>query len=129
MLDEATRINLAAMKLTGMAEAYEEQRTQSCMLELTFEERFALPVERQWIWKENRSMQPRLSYARLKEPASLVGMECPVTPNAGSQRSVVEQLARCDWVRFHQNVIVTWPRAPVRPTWPVRWPNEPFGRA
>jgi len=93
------------MKLSGMAEAYEEQRTQSRMLELTFEERFALLVERQWIWKENRSMQHRLSYARLKESASLEGME--YRAQRGVQRSVVEQLARCDWVRFHQNVIVT----------------------
>jgi hypothetical protein len=33
-----------------MAEAYEEQRASSTIQALSFEERFAMLVERQWIW-------------------------------------------------------------------------------
>ena len=54
MLNEQTMSKLLTMKLNGMAEAYEEQRTQARMIDLSFEERFALLVERQWLWKENR---------------------------------------------------------------------------
>lgn len=56
MLNEQTMSKLFAMKLNGMAEAYEEQRAQSRMSDISFEERLALLVERQWLWKENRSL-------------------------------------------------------------------------
>lgn len=55
MMNEQTRSKLLAMKLNGMAEAYDEQRTQARAAELPFEDRLALLVERQWLWKENRS--------------------------------------------------------------------------
>lgn len=68
MLHEPTQTKLHAMKLTGMAEAYEEQRAQSRSAELSFEERFGLLVERQWLWRENRVLVARLRHARLKQP-------------------------------------------------------------
>jgi hypothetical protein len=69
MLNEPTRQKLLAMKLNGMAEAYEEQCAQARMAEMSFEERFAMLIERQWLWKENRSLAARLAYAQLKEQA------------------------------------------------------------
>jgi hypothetical protein len=45
---------LIALRLEGMAQALEEQRRQVDISQLDFEERFALLVERQWLWRENR---------------------------------------------------------------------------
>ena len=107
MLNEPTFTKLYAMKLNGMAESYEEQKTQSTMGELSFDERFALLVERQWLWKENRALQTRLNYARFKEKACVEDLD--FRESRGLKRSVLDQLSACDWVRYHQNVIVTGP--------------------
>jgi hypothetical protein len=75
MLAEPTKTKLYAMKLNGMAEAYEEQRAQARSAELSFDERFGLLVERQWLWKENRALATRLTHARLKQPACIEDLD------------------------------------------------------
>ena len=67
MLNQPTLEKLHAMKLHGMAEALRAQLETADMNELSFEERFAMLVEQQWLWKENRALARRLSLARLKE--------------------------------------------------------------
>jgi DNA replication protein DnaC len=107
MLNEPTMTKLYEMKLNGMAEAYEEQRSSSTISELSFDERFAMLVERQWIWKENRSLMTRLTYAGLKQSACVEDMD--FRDCRGLKRSQIDQLSTGDWVTQHQNVIVTGP--------------------
>lgn len=107
MLNEPTRTRLYEMKLNGMAEAYEEQRASSTIQALSFEERFAMLVERQWIWKENRSLATRLTYAGLKQPAAIEDLD--FRESRGLKRSQIDQLSTGEWVQRHQNVIVTGP--------------------
>ena len=107
MLNEPTMTKLYEMKLNGMAEAYAEQRASASIAELSFEERFAMLVERQWIWKENRSLATRLSYAGLKQQAAIEDLD--FRDSRGLKRGQVEQLATGEWVERHQNVIVTGP--------------------
>jgi DNA replication protein DnaC len=90
-----------------MAEAYEEQRASSTIQALSFEERFAMLVERQWIWKENRSLATRLTYAGLKQPAAIEDLD--FRESRGLKRSQIDQLSTGEWVQRHQNVIVTGP--------------------
>ena len=66
MLHEQTIDKLYAMKLNGMAEAFKEQLELPDMVDLSFEDRFALLVDRQWVWKEDRRMRRLLSNAKLK---------------------------------------------------------------
>ena len=75
MLPEQTMEKLYAMKLNGMADAWEEQRQQPHSNDLSFDERLALLVERQWIWKENRALTTRLQYAHLKQTACLEDLD------------------------------------------------------
>ncbi len=63
MLYQQTIEKLYAMKLNGMAEAVEEQRRQPRAAELSFEDRLAVLVERQWPWHENRALTARPKYA------------------------------------------------------------------
>ena len=107
MLNEPTMTKLYAMKLSGMAEAYEEQRASSTIAALSFEERFSMLVERQWIWKENRSLATRLLYAGLKQPAAIEDLD--FRDSRGLKRAQIEQLSTGAWVEHHQNVIVTGP--------------------
>ena len=107
MLHEPTMHKLYAMKLNGMAGAYEEQLQQSQMGELSFEDRFTLLVERQWIWKENRALTRRLKYAGLKLDACIEDID--YRHPRGLKRSTIEQLAACEWVKYHRNCIITGP--------------------
>jgi len=107
MLNEPTITKLLAMKLNGMVEALEEQRKSTQTASLSFEERLALLVERQWLWKENRSMTARLKFARLRQPACVEDID--YRQHRGLQRSVIEHLAGSDWLKYGQNCIITGP--------------------
>ena len=107
MLNEQTIEKLYHMKLNGMAEAFKEQTLQPDLAELSFEERFAFLVDRQWTWKEERRMKRLLSQAKLKINACIEDVDFR-TPR-GLQKSVILQLASCDWVKNAHNVIITGP--------------------
>ena len=66
MLPNPTSEKLRALHLDGLLAALEEQRRQSDLGALDFEERLGLLVERQWLWKENRALAARLKNAQLK---------------------------------------------------------------
>jgi DNA replication protein DnaC len=107
MLLEPTINKLLAMKLNGMVEAVEEQRKTADMATWSFEDRLALLVERQWLWKENRALSTRLKFAKLRQPACVEDID--YHHHRGLQRSVIDQLAASDWVQYGQNCIITGP--------------------
>ena len=102
MLIEQTADRLYAMKLNGMADAFKEQLAQPDLNDLSFEERFALLVDRHWIWKENRRMN-----RQLKDNACIEDVDFK-TPR-GLDKSVILRLAGSDWIKKAQNIIITGP--------------------
>jgi len=64
-------------------------------------------VERQWIWKENRALATRLSYAGLKQPAAIEDLD--FRDSRGLRRTHIEHLSTNDWLENHQNVLLTGP--------------------
>ena len=107
MLMEQTLDKLYIMKLNGMADALQELIQQPNSQGLSFEERLALMVDRQWIWKENRRMKRLLQLAHLKINACTEDIDFK-TPR-GLDKSVILHLANCDWIRNVQNIIITGP--------------------
>jgi DNA replication protein DnaC len=107
MLNEQTLEKLYAMRLTGMAEAFAEQLRQPGISELSFEERFGLLVDRQWIWREDRRMKRLLKGAKLRLDACIEDIDYR-TPR-GIDKSVIFRLASCDWIKQAQNVIIIGP--------------------
>lgn len=95
------------MKLNGMAECLEEQHKSAQVADLSFEDRLAMLVERQWLWKENRALTIRLKYAKLRQPACIEDID--YRHHRGLQRSVVEHLAGSEWIQHAQNCIITGP--------------------
>ncbi len=98
---------LRALRLEGMAQALEEQRHQNDIVPLSFEDRLALLVERQWLWKENRALATRLKNAQLKISASLEDLDYRAT--RGLKRAQIDQLRACPWVQEHRNCLITGP--------------------
>ena len=107
MLHEQSIEKLYKMKLNGMAQAFTEQLQQPDITELAFEDRFALLVDRQWTWKEDRRMKRLLSNAKLKINACVEDIDYR-TPR-GLDKSLILKLAGCDWIRNAHNIIITGP--------------------
>ena len=106
MLYTQTLEKLQAMRLEGMANALEEQRRQSDITELDFEERLGLLVERQWIWKENRGLATRLQRAKFKiSNACLEDLD--YRPSRNVKRAQIDQLRTSQWVKEHRHCLVT----------------------
>jgi len=72
MLKHPTEERLAALGLTGMAKALEEQRRQPDIAALSFEERFALLVDREATERDNKRLLTRLRYASLRQNADAI---------------------------------------------------------
>ncbi len=71
MLTHPTHDRLTALGLTGMAKALEDQRRQPDVEALSFEERFALLVDREAIERENKRLSNRLKFAGLRQTATI----------------------------------------------------------
>lgn len=107
MLTNQTVESLRRMRLTGMAEAFLAQNQDAGCRELSFEERFGLLVDREWTYREDRRLQRLLKEAHLKTQACVEDID--YSHSRGLERSVMAGLSACQWVRDHQNVLVTGP--------------------
>ena len=107
MLNHQTMEKLLALRLDGMAQALEEQRRQADISQLDFEERFALLVERQWLWRENRALAARLHHAQLKVAACLEDID--YRHPRGLKRAQIEQLRASQWIAQHRSCLITGP--------------------
>lgn len=108
MLTQQTLEKLYALKLNGMADAFRQQQQDAGVAELSFEERFALLVDRQWNWKENRALARRLRNAKLKMAACVEDID--FRPSRGLDRKLLRSLtAESSWVLEHQPIFVLGP--------------------
>ncbi len=107
MLTQQTMDKLYDMKLTAMAEAFNQQLAQPDLGELSFEDRFAMLVDRQWTFKEDRRMTRLLRTAKLRDSACIENIDFK-TPRA-LDKSLVIRLTGSDWIKKAQNVIILGP--------------------
>jgi len=106
MVREQTFEKLYKLKLHGFAQALEEQNRNPDMAALGFEERVAMLVDAQWIWRENRAVTIRLRRAKLKHAAAAIE-DINYRHPRQLDRAQMRSLADCEWVRQHQNITIT----------------------
>jgi DNA replication protein DnaC len=114
MLNQPTIEKLQTMKMFGMADAFRAQLESTDISQLSFEERFALLVDQQWLWKENRALARRLRSARLKERGVIEDID--YQHPRGLDRKLMRSLASSEWVRHNQNVLLIGPTG-IGKTW------------
>jgi DNA replication protein DnaC len=107
MLNQPTLEKLHTLKLHGMADAFRTQLETIGMTDLGFEERFALLVDHQWLWKENRALARRLRAAKLREPATIEDID--FQHPRGLDRKLIRTLSSGEWIRQKQNLVLTGP--------------------
>jgi len=105
MLLEPTVARLRELRLTGMADALEQQQGVPDIRSLSFEDRLTLLIEREATVREDRRLTRLLRQAKLRLPASVEDLD--FRSPRGLDRSVVLRLASCEWIRHHQVVLVT----------------------
>jgi len=104
VIPEETIQKLIQLRLPTMAQAFREILQSPPSHELTFEERFGMLVDREWIERDNRRISRRLKEARLPSGASLE--EVTFDPARGIDKTVLRSLGLGQWIRAHQNVIL-----------------------
>lgn len=98
---------LRQLKLNGMANAYTEQINQPPTLDLSFDERFALLVDREILHKNNRRIANLLRVAKLRQQAS--PEEIDYQHHRNLKKNQFASLITCDFIRHHHNLIITGP--------------------
>jgi DNA replication protein DnaC len=108
MLDASTIEKLSALQLDAMAAAWQEQQRRTDHDVLTFDERFGMLVDAQWLARENRRLQRALKEARLRlTQASLEAIDH--RPTRPLDKALLRQLATGRWIIEHHNVVITGP--------------------
>jgi len=107
MLNQQTTEQLRALKLTGMLEAWEQQREQPQTHDLSFDERLALLVEREVLHRENRRLARLLKAAKLRVNACIEDID--YRHPRGLEKSRMAALASGDWIRQSLNLCITGP--------------------
>ena len=107
MMIEQTIDKLYAMKLDGMTEAVREQMGNPAALELSFEDRLSMIVDRQWDLKESRGLRRRLQVAHLRQQAAVEDIDFATT--RGLEKAALLSLAECSFIGSHSNIIITGP--------------------
>lgn len=107
MTTEETFQKLVEMRMHGFARALQEQLDRPDEYgELDLEERLGLLVDREWTERENRSLTRRLQIARLRDRTASVE-DVDYRHPRGLDRSLFKRLATGEWIKKHQNVLVT----------------------
>ena len=107
MLNQATLDKLYALRLTGMAAAYQKQKENPETGSLSFDERFGLLVDHHWTWRENQAMARRLKKSRLDAEPCVedINYRYPRQMDAATVRG----LTNSQWVEQHLGVLLTGP--------------------
>ena len=107
MLTQQTLDKLNAMKLTGMAEAFEQQLGSAEHARLSFEDRFGLLADSEWTAREQRKLTRRLRSAKLRHAASLEDINFKHPRHLDRQQ--VLGLGSCSWIQSRHNLVIIGP--------------------
>jgi DNA replication protein DnaC len=128
MLQQPMMEKLQALKLQGMLEGLKQQEQDEATLDLSFLDRLALLIDRQWTWRQNQVLARRLQISRLKGSACVENID--YRAERGLNRSVIRALAQDSaWVKNHEHIFVLGPTGVERVTSLRPWRRKPAGTA
>lgn len=106
MLNQPTIEKLRSLKLTGMANALQEQ-LEKPLPDLDFESRLGMLIDQEWLLRENRKLQRRLTQAKLQQSACIedIDYEKP----RGLAKAKLLELSRSQWLQQRLNLLITGP--------------------
>jgi DNA replication protein DnaC len=114
MLVHPTLDKLHQLKFLGMATALNEQHEATDIDALSFDERFALLVDRELSYRDNRRMSTRLRRAKLRHNACLEDID--YRHARALDKSLMLSFATCRWLKERLNILITGPTG-IGKTW------------
>lgn len=107
MLLQQTREQLHTLKLAGFLQAFNEQMEQPSYAELSFEQRLAMLVDRELLYRDNRRQMRLLQAAKLRVHACVEDID--YRHPRGLEKSKMASLSSLDWIRQSLNLCITGP--------------------
>jgi DNA replication protein DnaC len=96
---------LRQLKLSGMTQAFTEQLEQPPLQDLSFNERFAILVDREILYRSNRRIANLLRQAKLRQNA--VAESIDYHHQRDLNKSQFALLLSCDFIHRHHNLLIT----------------------
>jgi len=106
MLMNETLAKLRQMKLTSLAEQYEQQIQDSSIHNLSFEERFSSMVDLEWSKRQNNRINLLLKRAGFIENSACLE-DIDYAPDRRLDEACIRRLSTGDYIRHARNVLIT----------------------
>ena len=107
MLDKATLNKLRDMKLSAMADKLVWQQEQPEIQSLSFEERFGMVVDAEWLSKLDRRISRLVKQAKFRFPASVEDID--YREKRGITKPDIARFCGCLYIQKKQNLILSGP--------------------
>ena len=107
MFDNATLSKLRELRLSAMAEGFREQQNKIGIGSLSFEERFALLVEAEWLCRRNKRTGRLVRQACFRFPAALENVDWQGKRGVGKPEILKHSLGA--YIKKAQNIIFSGP--------------------
>ena len=107
MFDSVTISQLKDLRLPAMAEGFREQQNRSDITTLSFEERFGLLVEAEWLCRRNSRIERLVKQAGFRIPAVIEDID--FQQKKGITKPQVLKLSLGSYIKRAQNIFISGP--------------------
>lgn len=106
MTHNSTVDKLIEMRLRSMANHLIQQEQDARIQDLSFDERFALLVDAEYISRKNNRLSRLIKKADFDQPEAYVG---DIDYHSGRKlnKSLIQKLASCEYIVDHRNIFIT----------------------
>lgn len=105
MTKETTLTKLTEMRMSAMAETFQEQLRNPEYQEMTFEDRFGLLVDMEWSRRQNNKLERLIKNAQLSNNQATIE-DIEYHPDRKLDKSQILRLATGNYIEEHHNIIL-----------------------
>lgn len=107
MSNEATFEKMSRMKLFGMLSSFKQYLEDPRQSELTVDEIIANLIDTEWEDRYHRKVNRLLKSAKFRYQGCIEQID--YTANRNLDKTVILRLAKCNWIKKKENIIITGP--------------------
>lgn len=105
MNNQNTIEKMKQMRLSGMAHMHYTNTTNNINMDYTIDQYITMLVDQEWENRQNKKIQNLVKAARFRYPATIRDID--YSANRQLDKNTFERLALLDFVRNHENLIIT----------------------